>query len=156
MVVEIFHMISRPLHPSLLLTSNTSFLHALKNTSIDLILTLPAYVLIFWVIWRLIRRYHYSPFSFLFLMGFGQALGDGNAFFLLNPWALIFVPYVMLNYWAMNFVPYLVVRRHIPIALPQDGKWGKIILPIVLLPVTYLIAGGTILTIGWVLGWIPK
>ncbi len=156
MAVEIFHMISRPLHQSLLITSNTSFLEALKNTSIDLILTFPAYVLIFLVIWQFVKRYHYSPFSFFFLMGLGQALGDGNGFFLINPGALIFIPYVMLNYWAMNFVPYLIVRKDIPSTLSQGGKFGKIISPIFLLPVTYLIAGGIILTIGAVLGWIPK
>jgi len=156
MVVEIFHMISRPLHESLLITSNTSFLLALKNTSIDLMLTLPAYVLIFLVIWHLVKRFHYSAFSFFFLMGLGQALGDGNGFFLINPGALIFIPYVMLNYWAMNFVPYLVVRNSIPSTLSQDAKLKKVILPIILLPITYLVAGGIILTIGTVLGWIPK
>jgi len=28
----------------------------------------------------------------------GQALGGGGVFFLANPGALIFIPYVMLNY----------------------------------------------------------
>ena len=156
MVVEIFHMISKPLNQSLLITSNTSFLHGAQNTLIDLILTFPAYLLIFSVIWYLIKRYHYSPFSFFFLMALGQALGDGNAFFLANPFLLTLIPYVMLNYWAMNFVPYMVVRKNIPLLASQDSKLKKIILPFILIPLTYLVAGGTILTIGKVLGWIPK
>ncbi len=156
MWVEVFHMISRPLHKSLLITANTSPWQALKNTSIDLILTLPAYALIFWVIWRLVERYHYSPFSFFFLMALGQALGDGGGFFLINPGALIVIPYVMLNYWAMNFVPYLVVQNHLPTLSSQPGNWKIIIPPLVLIPITYLIAGGSILTLGKVLGWIPK
>jgi len=156
MVVEIFHMISRPLHESLLITFTTSFLQALKNTSIDLILTFPAYLLIFWVIWHLIKRYHFSPFSFFFLMGLGQALGDGNGFFLVNPGALIFIPYVMLNYWTMNFVPYLVVKNNIRSAFSKDSKFLKVILPIVLLPVIYLVSGAIIFTVGAALGWIPK
>ncbi len=47
MGVEIFYMISKPLSPSLLITSHTSLWQALRNTAIDLTLTLPAYVVIF-------------------------------------------------------------------------------------------------------------
>ncbi len=156
MVMEICYMISRPLDMSLLITSNTSFLQGLQNTAVDLILTLPAYLLIFYVIWRLIKRYNYSPFAFFFLMGLGQALGDGNIFFLANPVLLAFIPYVMLNYWAMNFVPFLLVRNNLGNTSQQDSKWKKIILPIVLLPITYFVAGATILTLGKMLGWIPN
>lgn len=156
MVVEIFHMISKPLHKSLIITLNTPIPDILKNTSIDLILTFPAYLLIFWVMWQLIKRNHYSIFSFFFLMGLGQALGDGNAFFIANPAMLIFIPYVMINYWAMNFVPFLVVKNSLPVPSFQDGPLKKNILPIILLPVTYLIAAAIILTIGGAIGWIPK
>lgn len=158
MVVEIFHMISRPLHPSLLITANTPFMAGLTKTAIDLILTFPAYLLIFWVVWLLLKRYRYSPFAFFFLMGLGQALGDGNGFFLIHPGALIFIPYVMLNYWAMNFVPYLMVRKQISQAPGsiKAGRIKKVLLPIVLLPATYILAAVVILTIGAVLGWIPK
>jgi len=156
MAVEVFHMISKPLEKSLLITSDTTLLQAVKNTSIDLILTLPAYVFIFWVIWTLVKRNHYSPFSFFFLMGLGQAVGDGNVFFLANPGALIVIPYVMLNYWAMNFVPYLLVQNNLPITSSQDNHLVRIILPIVILPITYLLAGGTILMIGRLMGWIPR
>ena len=156
MILEIFHMISRSLHPSLLITSNTSFLQALKNTSIDLALTLPAYIIIFLVVWHLAKKYNYTPFSFLFFMGLGQALGDGNAFFLINPVSLIFIPYVMLNYWAMNFVPYLVVRNYIPSPSLPDNKFKKVFFPIILLPITYLVVAGVILNLGVILGWIPK
>lgn len=155
MVVEIFHMISMPLHQSLLITLNTPLFQALENISIDLVLTLPVYLIIFWIIWNLIKRYNYSSFSFFILIGLGQALGDGNSFFIANPGALIFLPYVMLNYWAMNFVPYLVVRKQISDTL-QDNKWLKIVLPIVLLPTVYFVAGGAILAIGKILGWFPK
>lgn len=155
MVVEVFHMISKPLNESLLVTSSTPFPEALKNTLIDLILTFPAYVFIFSVVWYLIIRYKYSIFSFFFLMALGQALGDGNAFFLANPGLILLVPYVMLNYWAMNFVPFLVVRDNIPSGSLVDSKFKKFILPVILLPVTYLIAGGTIITIGRALHWIP-
>ena len=155
MVVEMFHMISRPLQMSLLITSGTPFPQALHNTVVDLVLTFPAYIFIFWVVWYMAARYRYTAFSFFFLMGLGQALGDGNGFFLVNPGALIFVPYVMLNYWAMNFVPYLVVRNDISSTL-SDSKFKKIILPIVLLPLTYVVAAGPILTIGKALDWIPK
>jgi hypothetical protein len=154
MAVELFHMISKPLSPSLLITSQTSPGRALENISIDLVLTLPAYLVIFWVIWRLAKRYRYSPFAFFFLMALGQALGDGGGFFLVNPGALILIPYVMLNYWTMNFVPYLVVRKSLPETAPPVGNWKSIVFPIVLLPVTYFIAGGIIIAGGRLLGWI--
>ncbi len=154
MAVELFHMISRPLAPSLLITGQTSFGQGLKNASIDLVLTFPAYVIIFLVIWHLEARYHYSPAAFFFLMGSGQALGDGGGFFLINPGALILIPYIMLNYWAMNFVPYLVARKNMARTISQDSNWKTVALPLVLLPITYLVMGGIILTVGRVLGWI--
>jgi hypothetical protein len=154
MGVELFYMISKPLSPALLITSSTSSSQALRNIAIDLTLTLPAYLAIFSVIWLLAKRYHYSPFAFFFLMALGQALGDGGAFFLGNPGALILVPCVMLNYWAMNFVPYLVVRRTMPEAGLPVSHWKAIVLPLVLLPITYFVSGAIILTAGWKLGWI--
>jgi len=90
------------------------FPEALRRTAIDLTLTLPAYVCIFLVIWWFARRHRYSAFSFFFVMGLGQALGDGQAYFLANPAMLVFVPYVMSNYWAMTFVPFLLVRGQRP------------------------------------------
>ena len=88
-------------------------------------------------------------------MGLGQALGDGNAFFLVNPMALIFIPYVMSNYWAMTFIPFLIVQKYIPIA-PQRDTWAKYVLPVIVLPAAYLFVGAIIFTAGSMLGWIPK
>ena len=156
MVVEIFHMFSKPLHHSLLITSSTSLTQGLKFTAIDLTLTFPAYLLIFSVIWNLIKRYDYSPFAFFFLMALGQSLGDGNAFFIFNPMGLIFVPYIMLNYWAMNFVPYLVIRPYIIRNSAEYQRWKKFALPIVLIPLTYIIAGGAVFIFGTLIGWLPK
>lgn len=156
MFVEIFHMISNPLNMSLLITSSTSFADAIKFTSIDLILTFPAYIIIFSVMWQFIKRYDYSPFAFFLIMSLGQALGDGNAFFILNPLLLILVPYVMVNYWAMNFVPYLVIRSSVAREAGPVSKFKKYVLPVIVIPLTYLVAAGIILTIGGVLGWIPK
>ena len=155
MAVEVFHMISKPLNDSLLVTQHTPVGLAIRNTLIDLLLTFPAYILIFSVIWYLLRRYQYAPFSFFFLMALGQALGDGQAFFLSNPVTLIFIPYVMINYWAMNFVPYLMVRHALE-GEPRKGKVMKIILPVISLPLTYFVAAAVILTVGASLGWIPK
>jgi len=56
----------------------------------------------------------------------------------------------------MNFVPYLTIRNSLPKTSLPAGKFKKIISPIILLPVTYLVAGGAILTIKKILGWIPK
>jgi hypothetical protein len=150
MAVEMFYMISKPLSASLLVTSSMPPSQAARNTAVDLVLTLPAYVIIFFVIWLLERRFHYSPFSFFSLMALGQALGDGGAFFLTNPGALVLIPCVMLNYWAMNFVPYLVTRGNIP----QDRNWRAIVLPLVGLPIAYFATGGIIMAVGRKLGWI--
>lgn len=154
--VEIFHMISNPLNKALLITSNTSFADAIKFTSIDLVLTFPAYIIIFTVMWQFIKRYDYSPFAFFFIMSLGQSLGDGNAFFILNPALLILVPYIMVNYWAMNFIPYMTLRGGIVREIKPENKFKKYILPLIVIPLTYLVAAGIILTIGGVLGWIPK
>lgn len=97
MVGETFYMVSRPLHPSLLISAATPLPQALRNLLVDLALTLPAYLLIFSVIWHLATHARYSTFGYFFVMALGQALGDGNVFFVANPGALLFVPYVMLN-----------------------------------------------------------
>lgn len=157
MVVEVFYMISRPLSNSLLITLQTPFAEMVQHVTIDLVLTTPVYLLIFWIMWKLMNRYTYTVFSFFFLMGLGQALGDSWSFFLPNPVMFIFIPYIMLNYWTMNFVPFLLVRSSISAGSVKENKFEKVIYPLILLPLTYLIAGGTVLFIGSrVLGWIPK
>lgn len=153
MVGETAYMISRPLHPSLLVTPGTPLDEALRRTAIDLALTFPAYLCIFLVIWWFARRYRYSAFSFFWVMGLGQALGDGQAYFLANPLMLAFLPYVMSNYWAMTFVPFLVVREQLGEERKKAG-WVAHLAPLVALPVTYFFVAAVILTLGAKLGWL--
>ena len=154
MIGEICYMISTPLHTSLRITSTTSMPTALKFIATDLVLTLPAYLLIFSVVAYLITRYRYSAFLYFLLIGLGQSLGDGNSFFVLNPGSLILLPYIMLNYWAMSFVPFLLVRPHLNQTSLSPSKPMAIILPLLLLPVTYFAAASVILTLGKQLGWL--
>ncbi len=156
LIGESWYMVSRPLNLSLIITKETPLPEALRRWAIDLTLTAPAYVGIFSVVWWLIHRYRYSPFSYFFLIGLGQALGDGNVFFLANPLMLLFVPYVMLNYWAMSFVPYLVIRSSIDEATLKPGRVVPVVVTLVLMPMTYFVAGATIITAGRLLGWLPR
>jgi hypothetical protein len=153
MLGETAYMISRPLHPSLLVTPGMSASETLHRTAIDLTLTFPAYICIFLVIWWFARRYRYSAFSFFVVMGLGQALGDGQAYFLANPFMLLFLPYVMSNYWAMTFVPFLVVREQLPADRKPAGVLAHLA-PLVALPVTYFVVAAVILTLGAKLGWV--
>lgn len=152
MVGEICYMISKPLHESLLVTIDMPWSQIFRNVGIDLILTLPAYLIIFSIVWKLVVRYGYTPFSFFFLVGLGQSLGDGNTFFWVNPGTLILIPYVMLNYWAMSFVPYLAIRPTLKIF---NNSLLSYILPIVVLPITYFFVAAVILTFGKWIGWLP-
>ena len=81
MAVEIFYMISEPLHASLLITANTSFFNALQNTAIDLILTLPAYLLIFLCNLAPGQTLSLFPFRLLFLNGVGPSFRGRGRFF---------------------------------------------------------------------------
>lgn len=149
---EASYMISKPLHPSLLVSPGTPPLEALRRTAIDLALTAPAYAAIFAVIWAFARRYRYSSFSFFFVMGLGQALGDGWTFFFGRPLMLLLVPYVMSNYWAMTFVPFLLVGDRIPDqGRKQAGAWAHL-LPLLALPAVYFAVAAVILTAGAKLG----
>lgn len=154
MVVETFHMFSRPLVPALIITPDMSFGQMLTLTSIDLALTFPAYLAIFSIIWWLLTRYHYTTLSFFIVMSLGQALGDGNAYFLANPIMLVFVPYVMLNYWAMNFIPYLMVKDHLP-KPPIPTVWKANVVPLLVIPLTYICVATVLFTIGKIMGWLP-
>ena len=110
-VVEGFHMISKPVYASLLVGLDTSPADALRFYAIDLIVTTPAYVVIFALIWFLIRRYHYGLWSYIVVMGLGQALGDGGIFFFAAaPQLLVFLPYPMTNYHACNVLPFVATR----------------------------------------------
>ncbi len=155
LAMELFYMVSRPLDMSLLITRDTPFWEAGKNILIDLVLTAPVYIIIFTIIWLLIKRYRYSAFAFFFVMSLGQALGDGGAFFIANPPTLILIPYIMSNYWAMNFVPFLLIRNQVEPSVKEGRAWEKILAPIILLPLTYFISAVVIITIGRAIGWLP-
>jgi hypothetical protein len=144
-VVEGCYMISKPVLTSLQIVSGMSLGQMLHNYFIDLLFTVPAYFLIFYVIWRLVNKYEYSFWEFVILTALGQALGDGSRTFFLNPTLLLFIPYIMINYHAMNVVPYLKVRNALP---PERLKnvW-RFIMPVVLIPATYLFSGLIIYTI---------
>lgn len=155
-VGETAYMISRPLDPSLTVTAQMLPETALRHLAVDLLLTMPAYLMIFTVIWWLASRFDYSPFAYFFLMALGQTAGDGNAFFLINPGALLFLPYVMFNYQAMNFVPWLLAREHLSKYPKSNRRWLAVVAPLIALPVTYFVAASIILTIGRAVGWLPR
>jgi hypothetical protein len=148
-VGEGFYMFSRPVFESLTITAETGLGQAVKYYLTDLIFTLPAYAAIFWVIWRLINRYQYSPWEYFILVSLGQSLGDGGFFFLAAPHMLAFLPYVMLNYQAMNLLPYLLVRDKI--ATGKGGRMKYIVTPSAIIA-TYLAMGALIITAGKITG----
>lgn len=148
LVVEFFYMFSRPVFPSLLHHPGDSWWTLLQHTLVDWAFTFPAYLLIFSVFWQMLRRYDYSLTAYVILFSAGQALGDGQAFFLAQPLMLPWIPYVMTNYQAINVVPYLRARE----ALPPQRQRGPWWLPLVVLPLTYFVAGATIHLVGRALG----
>jgi hypothetical protein len=140
-VVEGFYMISNPVLPSLLVTTNMSLEQMAINYFIDLLFTIPAYFIIFYVIWRLINKYHYKTWEYVIIMALGQALGDGGQTFLFQPILLLLIPYVMINYHAMNVTPYLRIRDSL--SATNSSRW-RFIMPIILLPLVYLLSGSVI------------
>ena len=148
LVVEFFYMFSRPVFPSLLHRPGDSLLTLLQHTLVDWAFTLPAYLLIFSVFWQILRRYRYGMTAYVILFSAGQALGDGQAFFLAQPLMLPWIPYVMTNYQAINIVPFLRAQE----ALPENRKPGCWWLPLVALPLTYFVAGASIQVVGKALG----
>ncbi|HSQ11062.1 MAG TPA: hypothetical protein VLN25_10695, partial [Burkholderiaceae bacterium] len=116
-VVEGFHMISKPVYSSLLVGPDTLPAEALWFYGIDLLVTTPAYIVIFAVIWFLINRFHYGLWSYIVVMGLGQALGDGGVFFFAAaPQMVVFLPYPMTNYHACNVLPFVATRDALPAA----------------------------------------
>jgi hypothetical protein len=136
-VVEGFYMITSPLLPSLLITSKLTFAAGLKNYLIDLAFTIPSYFVIFNVIWYLINKYQYSVWQYTFFISLGQALGDGSRTFILQPSLLLFIPYIMINYQAMNVAPFLRIKNTLHAV---ESKW-KYLLPLIVIPLTYLACG---------------
>lgn len=113
-VVEGFHMISKPVFLSLQITRNTPFIQGLTNYALDLVFTVPAYLVIFSVIWWFINRYEYKFWQYVVVIGMAQALGDGGIFFFIGaPPMLLFLPYPMTNYHAINVIPFLAVQDNL-------------------------------------------
>jgi len=143
-VVEGCYMISKPVVDSLKIVPGMPFSRMLYNYSLDLIFTIPAYVLIFYVIWYLINKYDYELWEYIVLMALGQALGDGGFTFVAQPLLLLLIPYVMTNYHAMNVAPYLMIRQTLPNG--REKNLWRFVVPVILLPATYLSAGMVIHT----------
>lgn len=152
-VVEGFHMISKPVYPSLVIGWETPPAEALRRYALDLVATLPAYVVIFAVIWYFINRYRYGFWSYVVLMGLGQALGDGGIFFFAEaPQLLVFLPYPMTNYHAVNVIPFLAVRGALAPARDARG-WPWLAVPALI--GTYLVCGAVIKLAGRAAGLDP-
>ncbi|CAN1211121.1 hypothetical protein TUMEXPCC7403_13050 [Tumidithrix helvetica PCC 7403] len=150
LVVEGFHMLSKPVFLSLRIGWDTSFTQGLLYYMLDLLFTVPAYLAIFSVIWYFINRFHYPLWHYIVLMGLAQALGDGGLFFFFSaPPMLLFLPYPMTNYHAINIIPFLAVRdrlRH----ERSSSAIAYLAVPAVI--GTYLICGTIIKFIGRAFG----
>jgi hypothetical protein len=144
--VEGFHMISTPVFLSLRVNFNMPFLKILQNYFIDLIFTIPAYIIIFSVIWYFINKYKYSLFEYIITFGLAQTLGDGGIFyFIISPFMIFFIPYPMTNYHAINIIPFLLVKDDL-----KHSSEKKLIRYIAIPAVitTYLICGSIIKYLG--------
>ncbi len=145
-VVEGFHMISMPVFSSLRIGMDTSLAQGLIQYALDLLFTVPAYLVIFSVIWGFINRYRYTLWHYVIIMGLGQVLGDGGLFFFLNaPAILFFLPYPMTNYHAINVIPFLAVRDDLRHERPASAL---IYLAVPGLIGTYLVCGAIIKLLG--------
>lgn len=76
-------MISSPVFLKLRITETTKLAQGLEFFFIDLIYTVPCYIVIFYVIWLFINKYKYKNFNYIFIVAFAQTIGDGGLFFLL-------------------------------------------------------------------------
>ena len=152
-LVERSHLISKPVHASLLVGPDTAPAEALRRYSIDLVATVPAYVVTFAVIWFFINRYRYGLWPYIVTMGLGQALGDGGIFFFAEaPQILVFLPFLMTNYHAVSVIPFLAVRGTLPAARKTGGRsW----LAVPALIGTYLVCGVLIKLAGRAVGLGP-
>ena len=153
-VVEGFHMISTPVFLSLRVGADTSLTQGLINYALDLLFTVPAYLVIFSVIWHFINRYHYTYWRYVIIMGLGQALGDGGLFYFWNaPAMLLFLPYPMTNYHAINVIPFLAVRNDLKCDRPASAL---IYFAVPALIGTYLVCGAIIKILGRIFGLISN
>ncbi len=145
-VVEGFHMISTPVFLSLRIGADTSLMQGLINYALDLLFTVPAYLVIFSVIWVFVNRYRYPLWHYVVIMGLAQALGDGGFFYFWNaPAMLLFLPYPMTNYHAINVIPFLAVRGDLKC---NRSASALIYLAVPALIGTYLVCGAIIKFLG--------
>jgi len=149
-IVEVCYMPSRPLYESLRWLPEDGARVRATKAAIDVALTAPIYVVVFGVLWLMIRRAKIPVWYAILALPFAQALGDGNAFFLANPAMLLMSPYVVLNYVACQLVPYLRVRGALPTE-PHARPW-QLLLPLVVVPIVYFFAGATLILVGRALG----
>ena len=148
--VEGMHMISMPVFLALRIDRETSFAEGLVRYALDLLFTLPAYVVIFSLLWFFIIRYRYTLWNYILVMGLAQTLGDGGLFFFIDaPAMLFFLPYPMTNYHAINIIPFLAVRDHLP---PARSIGAGRYLAIPALIGAYLVCGAIIRLVGRSLG----
>ncbi len=152
-VVESMHMISTPVFPALRIDASTPVSMMLWNYAIDLLLTLPAYVAIFSLLWAFLSRYHYALWSYVLIFGLAQMLGDGGlVYFIGEPHMLAFLPYPMSNYHAMNVLPFLAVSAELPQG--RSAGWRRfLVIPVVVL--TYFACGALIRLLGGAFGLHP-
>ncbi len=149
-VVELLHMISTPVFPALRIDAGMPVSTMLRNFGIDLLLTLPAYVVIFTVLWAFVSRWDYGLWPFVLIIGLAQALGDGGlVYFIGAPQMLAFLPCPMSNYHAMNLLPFLAVREQLRAGRPAD--WRRL-LAIPAIIVVYFLCGALIRLAGGTLG----
>lgn len=141
-VVEGFHMISMPVFPSLRVGPDTPLDQGLIHYLVDLLVTVPAYLIILSVIWYFIDRYNFTLWRYIVVMGFAQALGDGGLLYFLGaPAMIVFLPYPMTNYHAINVIPFLAVRDHLR---PRESSTRFTYLAIPAVMITYFVCGAVI------------
>ncbi len=149
--VEGLHMNSAPVFKSLRMAPGASPSQWLNHYLVDLLFTVPAYLVIFLVIWSFMSRLQFTPWQYVIIMGLGQTLGDGGlAFFLASPAMLVFLPYPMTNYHAINILPYLSVQHDLKASRPATGWHG--LLAVTGLTVTYFLCGSLIRVVGRLFG----
>jgi len=152
-VVEGFHMISKPVFASLRVGRGTALARALESYALDLLFTVPAYLVIFTVIFSFVSRYRYGTWAYAVGLGFAQAIGDGGLFFFANaPALLLFLPYPMTNYHAVNVLPFLAVKGGLPEGR-REGAGAWLAIPAVI--ATYLVLGAGIQGAGRAFGLGP-
>ena len=107
---------------------------------------MPAYLVIFSVIWHFIDRYRYPLWRYVVVIGLAQVMGDGGIFFFMNaPALLLFLPYPMTNYHAINVIPFLAVRDQLAQERATSAR-AWLVFPAVI--GTYLACGSIIKALG--------